>query len=285
MNSRRARPLLGTLVDIRLSDRGSHVNLGRAFEAAFGAVERVHKLMSAHDLHSDVSCINRSRPGELVTVDSWTYWVIEAALEVANLTGGLFDPCVAPLLQEAGLLPGVGDRRALYRADYRALRLLGKNRIQKVAPLQLTLDGIAKGFAVDRATETLKAEGVVAGIVNAGGDLAVFGPEPEPIHVRHPANPGQLLFVGHLREGALATSGGCLSRMASSERELPHVFDPRTGSPVARSASATVLASQCMFADALAKAVLLDAEAARPALDRCHATVLALDGETMRRAA
>ncbi len=285
MNCRRARPLLGTLVDIALTDVAPRIDAARAFEAAFAAVARVHRLMSAQDPESDVSRINRSRPGEAIAVDPWTYTVIEAALEVARLTSGLFDPCVAPLLQQAGLLPVFTDQRAASRVDYCALRLLVEYHVLKLVPLQLSLDGIAKGFAVDRAIEALRAEGLVAGVVNAGGDLRVFGAAPHPIHVRHPACPGQVMFMGHLREASVATSGGCRSRMTSGERELPHIFDPRTGSPVARNMSASVVAPDCMFADALAKAVLLDAEGTRPELARFRATEIILGDQTLRSAA
>lgn len=285
MNPRRARPLLGTLVEITLSELAPRSDAGCAFEAAFGAAERVHRLMSAHDAASDVSRINRAHPGQAVAVDPWTHRVLEVALEVARITRGLFDPCVAPLLQQAGLLPDFADKPALPWGDYRALQLLGDNSVRKLAPLQLTLDGIAKGFAVDRATEALQAAGVAAGAVNAGGDLRVFGREAQPIHLRHPSCPGRFSFIGRVRDAAIATSGGCLSRKAVAGQELPHIFDPRAKRAFTDTRSASVLSRECVLADALAKTVLLDAARARHALARYRARAFVFEGDAMRRAA
>ncbi len=280
----RARPLLGTLVEIALSGCPPG-DPGRAFDAAFGAVERVHRLMSAHDAASDVSRINRADPGKTLVVDRLTHRILQVALEVARRTRGVFDPCVAPLLQQAGLLPDFASEPALRWGDYRMLQLLGDSSVRKLAPLQLTLDGIAKGFAVDLATEALQAEGIVAGAVNAGGDLRVFGPEAQPIHLRHPSCPGAFLFIGYVRDGSIATSGGCLSRKEVAGRELPHIFDPRTKRALAGTRSASVLAPECVLADALAKAVLLDGARARRAVARYRARTFVFEGDAMRKAA
>src|SRR5882672_11890295 len=126
---RRARPLLGTLVDIRIYGAGP--DAPRALERAFAAVERVHRAMSAQESTSDIA---RLRGGRWYALDPWTRWVVDRAEEVRIGTDGLFD-CAA--------------------CGY-------------------ALDGIAKGFAVDRAVDALQSAGMRAGVVNAGGDLRVF---------------------------------------------------------------------------------------------------------------
>src|SRR5437773_2883272 len=159
---RRGRPLLGTLVDIRI-DAGRR-NALRALERAFAVLERVHRAMSAQESTSDIA---RLRSGRRCALDPWTRRVLDRAEEIRQATDGLFD-CAA--------------------CDY-------------------ALDGIAKGFAVDRAVECLQDAGIAAGVVNAGGDLRVFGDELEEIYLRLPQRPAQLLRLGHLRNAAIATSG------------------------------------------------------------------------------
>jgi FAD:protein FMN transferase len=220
---RRARPLLGTLVEI-WADASAGAG---ALEAAFAAVAKVHQLMSAQDATSDVGRINRAVPGEAVPIHPWTRQVLLRAREIAEATGGLFD---------------------CYAAD----------------PEKLTLDGIAKGFAVDQAVTVLRAAGVPWGTVNAGGDLRVFGAAPEPVHIRDAA--GGLLSIGMLREEAIATSSSA------------SIVDPRNGRSVTTGATVSVIAPDCMTADALTKVVLLlDPAGARRVFSRLDARALVID--------
>src|SRR5215831_4299546 len=101
---RRARPLLGTFVEIAASGAAS-ADMEDAVEAAFAAVARVHRLMSFHDPGSDVSRLNREAKAGAVAVDPWTFEVLEIAQDLHRRSGGAFDIAVAPLLQYLGLLP------------------------------------------------------------------------------------------------------------------------------------------------------------------------------------
>jgi thiamine biosynthesis lipoprotein len=120
-----------------------------------------------------------------------------------------------------------------------------------------SLDGIAKGFAVDRAVECLRDAGMIAGVVNAGGDLRTFGEAWEPLHLRSAA---QFVYVGEIREAAVATSASA---------GLVH---PRGGKSDAR--RATVMAVDCMTADALTKPCLLEPQQAHETARRLGAEVL-----------
>lgn len=271
---RRARPLLGTLVEI--AARGPAAEA--AVAAAFRAVERVHDLMSYHDPDSDLSRLNRGAAARAVTVHSWTWQVLQAAREFSAASGGLFDITVAPALSRLGYLPRHGGfPRASGHADWRDVELLSRCRVRFARPLRIDLGGIAKGFAVDRAIDSLRASGMRAGRVNAGGDLRRFGPGVETLHVRHPHAPSLLLPLAEMCEGAAATSAGYFAPKQRDGRTLSPHIDPRTGRPLGTNASATVLAADCMTADALTKAVLADCPAALPVLERFGARTLLLD--------
>src|ERR1700757_4753018 len=105
-NLRRARPLLGTFVEITASGTGA-TDVELAIGAAFDAVERVHRLMSFHDPASDVSRLNREANAGAVAVDPWTFEVLTTAQDLHGRSGGAFDIAVAPVLQRMGLLPAV----------------------------------------------------------------------------------------------------------------------------------------------------------------------------------
>src|SRR5215468_1713923 len=103
---RRARPLLGTFVEIAAVGQTFDA-AEAAVEAAFSAVATAHRLMSFHETDSDVSRLNRSAASGAVRVHDWTYQVLEAACDLRRRSGGMFDISVATALQRLGLLPGV----------------------------------------------------------------------------------------------------------------------------------------------------------------------------------
>src|SRR5438128_1192967 len=188
---RRARPLLGTLVDIRIDAEGASEI---AIAAAFAEIAHCHARMSAHSAHSDLARIALATPGHAIRVDPRTWDVLFLAQRIAQASNGLFDVTVAPHLAAAGYLPAM-PRKAC-SAHWWDLECLHEQRIRVRRPLALDLGGIAKGYAVDRAVDVLRAQGIVSGCVNAGGDLRVFGRDAEPVHVRHPGGPGTLIPLG-----------------------------------------------------------------------------------------
>jgi FAD:protein FMN transferase len=143
--------------------------------------------------------------------------------------------------------------------------------------LAVDLGGIAKGFAVDRAVEVLKRNGVTAGIVNAGGDLRVFGTASQIVHLRHPGQPQRAAGAVKLRERAMATSGIYFARTKSCRRCVSPIVDGRTGRAACDLISVTVGAANCITADALTKVVFALRERAAPLLARYSADALLLE--------
>ncbi len=271
---RRARPLLGTVVEIAASGSAAQA----AVKAAFAAVERVQSLMSYHNPASDVSRINREAAARAVPVHPWTWEVLAAARKYSAASGGLFDITVAPVLVRLGYLPRPnGFPCGSAQGDWRDMELLSCFRVRLRRRLLIDLGGIAKGFAVDRAIAVLRERGVSAGCVNAGGDLRRFGPGSQTLHVRHPTAPAVLLPIEGLGEGAAATSAGYFSaRRMQGEWVTPHIH-PLTRRALPPGHSVTVLANDCMTADALTKIVLADWSAAPPLLEHFGARAMLLD--------
>jgi thiamine biosynthesis lipoprotein len=273
---RRAQALLGTFVeiDVTAATRSCAEN---AVEAAFSAVADVHRLMSFHDADSDLSRLNRTASSGAVSVHPWTYAVLEMALQINRHSDGAFNIAVAPALQRVGQLPGVshaspspGDIPA---AD--AIELLADNQVRFRHPsVLIDLGGIAKGFAVDRAIEALQSRGVRAAMVNAGGDLAAFGPEARIVHIRDPRSPDRLLCQAEIRDRALASSARRFDPFRSVETTETAVIEPTTQMPARAAHGATVCADTCMVADALTKIVMVAGKRAAPALARYQASAI-----------
>ena len=274
---RRARPLLGTLVEITIGEP-LHANVEHAIDAAFGTVERVHRLMSFHEDESDVGRLNRLAQLRPIAVDPWTFKVLETALELHKQSHKSFDITVARVLQLMGLLPGPMGRAAsvaLAADPADAIELLPGYHVRYRDPgIQIDLGGLAKGFAADRAVEVLQEHGIRRGLVNAGGDLAGFGPDPHLIQVRDPRDPRQLICGIEVRNEALASSGPRFDPVHSTSTSDAAIIDPSTNAPARTVAGATVRAPSCMLADALTKVVMIQGESAGSLLARYHADAL-----------
>lgn len=250
----RARPLLGTLVSIQLADDArDELALRAAGDAAFDAIAQIHRCMSAHEPTSDLGRLARARHGDRLQVNAHTAAVLRLAQAWQRASGGSFDPHRAgQRLAHLGLRPGL--RAAEHEeGTLTGLRVHDDGTLDTEGPLSLDLGGIAKGYAVDQAVAVLQAQGIAAGLVNAGGDLRAFGPRAWSVEVQHPVVWSRTRRLLRLREGAVATSLG-----APANAEFV-----RTRGRAPRWRCATVLARDCATADAFTKWAL---QAEAPAL-------------------
>jgi thiamine biosynthesis lipoprotein len=248
---RRARPALGTLVEVgvRIPDEvGEGAALrwaGAAFRAAFRAIAAVESAMSAFDPASDVGRFNRARRGSAVRLSDETALVLRAARALARGSHGLFD-----------VSQGTGAGAWSLSRD-RGVTRLHKHR----GAVRLDLGGIAKGHAVDRAFEALAGlarHGGAAWWVNAGGDLRVHGVRL-PVRLRDERGGGARPWI-LLEGGALATSRfgpGARSRLAGAGPGERHV---------------SVVSPRCLWSDGLTKVVALSGRTDHPLLRRHRAT-------------
>jgi thiamine biosynthesis lipoprotein len=273
---RRARPLLGTLVEISLTGTGEEDLHGSA-DCAFAQIERIHQSMSAHSTHSDVFRINSAPAGSVVPVAESTWQVIELAMDISNASDGVFDITVGAAMRARGRLPALTQRVPDADATFRDIELLPDNSVRVHRALAIDLGGIAKGYAVDAAVDVLVRSGVSAGCVNAGGDLRAFGKEKITVQVRDPLQPSIARAQVRVQGCALATSANYASDNGFSAAGV--VLDPRCGDPVVAGRSGSVRASRCAVADALAKCMLMLGDASAPLLTRYRADGFLLDGD------
>lgn len=220
--------------------------------------------MSPLGRSSDLFRLNREAFHRPVTVDPWTYRVLAAARLLSHFSSGAFDVT----LTNAAPVPLRGRR-----GDWRAIELLHARRVRFTRPVRVDLGGIAKGFAVDRAVDVLRSAAVPAGVVNAGGDLRVFGSEPELVHVRHPGCLAAFVPAAELVEEAMATSANYLDTPGQGRLRAPlgrrRIWLGR--------GSVSIRASSCLAADALCKVVAaVGPREAAALLQACGASALIL---------
>jgi thiamine biosynthesis lipoprotein len=271
---RRARPALGTFVEITARGDGE-AKLHGAVDRAFNAIARVDRLMSFHHSDSDVSRINREAFRRKVTVGPWTWRVLRVAQKLSHETDGVFDITVARKLMQWKYLPQ--RYQNLNEGNWRDIVLEKNYTVRFRQRVIVDLGGIAKGFAVDRAVEALKCAGVASGVVNAGGDLRVFGLKSEVVHLRHPAEPMRPAGAITLRERSLATSGIYFAQKRRGRAVVSSLLDGRTRQCSRNLISVSVGAPVCLIADALTKIVLVLREKSASLLAQYHADALLLE--------
>lgn len=248
------------------------------------ALDAVVAEMSPWEPGSDLRRYNRAPPGSWVALPPATATVLRRAIEVAERSDGAFDPTLGALSDLwgfgprafAGQPPEPGDIAAL-RADIGWKRLtLDGDVLFQPGGLRLDLNAIAKGFGVDQAAAALDRAQVASYLVEIGGELRGLGAKPDgqPWWVeleRPPAAQDAERTVVALHDLAVATSGDYRRFFDHGGRRYAHTLDPATGAPTTHpTISVTVLAHDCMSADAWATALTVMSPDAALAFAAAH---------------
>jgi thiamine biosynthesis lipoprotein len=265
----RCKPLLGTFVEIMVEDT---TQSEQALEEAFSAIEQVQTLMSFHHPDSELSQINARSYIEPVQIHRWTSEVLAIAKEIYHHSRGIFNCGIGHCLVEAGLLP-----RYLKISNYpfggiEDLEFLESNLVCSKLPLRLDLGGIAKGYAVDKAVEVLISKNIQTGLANAGGDMRVFGDRTQDIQIRNPSNPHELIQIGSIKAGAIATSSLYFAKRDVHSKSF--IVNPFNHQHIEFSESYSVVASECVYADALTKVVSISGNVQHPCLSHFSAQAI-----------
>ncbi|MCJ2177351.1 FAD:protein FMN transferase [Novosphingobium album (ex Hu et al. 2023)] len=247
----RCRPLLGTFVEVTVPKGAAS-----AIDAAFAAIAHVQSLMSFHDEGSDIARIRRTPPGKRVEVAPETAEVLRVARDLHQASGGLFDVTVGHELVRGGFLPKPRFRAKRGRwGTATDIEVLDSGHVRCARPVLIDLGGIAKGYAVDCAVEALKGAGAPEGLVNAGGDIRMFGGRPWPVSLRD-ADGGVRKEIT-LTDRAVASS----ANLGNRRRRWGRVFTPHIGfdrKAIVCKERVTVVADRCVMADAMTKIAMAD---------------------------
>lgn len=265
---RRSVPLMGTIAEIQVAHRDERM-AEDAIDAALAALYRVERTMTRFRSDSDVGRANLGAYGEGVGITSATALVIATALRWASVSEGRFDPAVGAASELWDVLnrrePPVADRvnRLARRGFWRKVDLstmAGNPAVRFNDPdLRLDLGGIAKGYGIDVATETLRSRGIQHALVTVGGDLYALGGAPGGgpwrVGIRSPHDHRALAATLEVTDRAVATSGDYERFFDWRGGRYHHLMDPATAAPRRTPVhSVTVIADRCIDADAGATA-------------------------------
>jgi len=232
----------------------------------FDEIERLESLLSRHRVGTPVWRLNDT--GLLDAPPPEVIEVVQAGLDYSALTDGAFDVTIAPLLNlynssfdEGGVAPPPEEiRKALALVGSKHVRMSERAIVFEKSGMAVTLDGIAKGYIVDRAVELLQRRGADRVLVNAGGDMASagesLGGDAWKMGLQDPRIASRSLGVIRLRGEAVASSGDYVQYL-TADMSLHHILDPRTGRSPGHTSGASVVAPSAMTADALSTAALV----------------------------
>ncbi|MCP5465398.1 MAG: FAD:protein FMN transferase [Thermotogae bacterium] len=261
---------LGT--DVRIYVSGDKVSSETLIDVGEKEINRVYEKFSTNIEKSVVHELNTNRS---VTADEETLFLIQAAVNMAQITGGTFDPTIRPIVK----LWGFDDENALKKVpseseiknllpyvNYKYIDIDKETSVVKLLKdgTEVDLGGLAKGYAVDRAIQRIKdLDPKATGFIDAGGDIGIIGPKygklPWSIGVRDPFSVDyyKTIDIVYLKNGAIATSGNYERYFMENGKRYHHLIDPATGYPSDDAVSSTVISDKVMNADAFATALFI----------------------------
>ncbi|NNK97329.1 MAG: FAD:protein FMN transferase [Desulfobacterales bacterium] len=262
---RYSQPLMGTMVNMTVCGPREE-ECRTAIQDCIARMKQLSFIMSTYEPESPISVLNRmgvvhKAPPELTEV-------FRMARELSELTDGAFDPTVKPLLglykevKRSGKLPSEDKiKEILHLVDYRHIVVEDLAISFSRQGVEVTLDGIAKGYIVDQGVAVLRNLGFTNAYVEAGGDLMTLGNRGDGnnwrIGIRNPRSDDlKKMDTIELSNRAIATSGDYLQYFTDDKR-IHHIINPRTGFSPIETASSTILAPTVAKADGLATATMV----------------------------
>src|SRR6185437_1943467 len=242
---RKAVPLMGNRFELTVISDDETWAMDR-IDNGIAEIRRIERLLTTFSEDSETSLINRNAGVGPIPVSSETFDLIERSIRISLLTQGAFD-----------ITYGSIDRR-LWNFDVTMTRLPDKQTARKMITLvnfrniimdrdrqtvflkengmRIGFGGIGKGYAAEQAKKVMMASGVDSGIVNASGDLAVWGYQPDgspwTIGIVDPNARGQIFSYMNVTNMAVATSGNYEKFIVVDGKKYSHTINPRTGLPV-----------------------------------------------------
>ena len=239
-------------------------------DMAISEITRIEKLISSWDENSQTSEINRNAGVKSVKVDAELFNLIQRGIGISKLTDGAFDISYASMDKiwkfdgSMTVMPSEESIKAsVAKVGYDNIILDKENQtvFLKLEGMKIGFGAIGKGYAADKAKDLLKSKGVVAGIINASGDMNTWGKQPDgkewKIAITNPMDKNKVFALLPITNGAVVTSGNYEKYVNFNDVRYTHIIDPRSGYPATGIISVTVFAPKAELADALATSVFV----------------------------
>ena len=262
--------LMGTRFEITATADNKSLAI-ESVKKGIAEIQRIETLISSWKSTSQTSEINRNAGIRPVVVDQELYDLIERSLKVSSLTQGAFDISFASMDRlyhfdraEHQLPTVVVLQEAISKIDYKNIILNRNDRsvFLKTSEMRIGFGGIGKGYAANRAKQVMMSiEGVKGGVVNASGDLIVWGDNGNgdawPIQISDPKDINKSLGSIAIKNASVVTSGDYEKYFTNNGKRYAHIINPSTGVPTTGIKSATIVCPDAELGDALATALFV----------------------------
>lgn len=256
----RTKLALGTVVEIKVAATDKDA-AHAAIQKAFNEILKIDSLFSTYNPASPVSKINKSIDTSFA-VGKEIYFLLSKSDSMWKLTGGAFDAALNNFVKAWGFdadepsMPGEADlKKAKVESGWKNIFLQGNNSFIRRNNAGLNFGAIAKGYAVDKAAEVLRSEGIEKAFVNAGGEIKAIG--EWIIGIQHPRNSEEMIMQIIIRDKAVSTSGDYEKYFLRNGKRYHHIFNPQTGMPADECQSVTIIADDVLTADVISTAVFV----------------------------
>ncbi len=237
---------------------------------AVDEIKRIESLISSWDKLSQTSLINRNAGLIPVKVDLELYNLISRSIAISQLTDGAFDITFSSM-DNIWVFDGSMTNLPLDSEIESSLSKVGYENIildninhtvfLKNKGMKISFGGIGKGYAAYKAKKVLVDNKVVSGIINASGDLSIWGKqatgEPWKVAITNPFSKEGIFAALPFSEGSIVTSGNYEKFTVINGQKYSHIINPKTGIPAQGIASVTIFSINAELADALATAVFV----------------------------
>jgi FAD:protein FMN transferase len=238
-------------------------------DAAIGEVKRIESLLTEFSDTSITSAINRLAWQYPIAVDKEVFEILHRCKKISTLTQGAFDITSGILKKlynfkgQDFIMPDDDQiRKALLKVGHDKIKLMPGHRVQLAAAgMHIGFGAIGKGYAADRVKKLLIAMNVTGGVINASGDLTVWGSRADGsawnVGIADPDDPVKTIAWIPLNNASVATSGNYEQYFEQNGVRYSHNIDPKSGKPVKGIKSVTVVSPSAELSDALATAVTI----------------------------
>lgn len=253
--------LMDTLVRVKIHDENSD----QVLEEALNKLGYLEELFSKTIEDSDINKINSNAGVKPVEVSEETYDLLEEANHFAQITGGVFDPTIGPLVSLWGI--GTEDEQipteeeieeTLDKIDYKEIEFQEDNKIFLTdEEMSLDLGAIAKGYAADYVINYLNEKDVDSAFINMGGNVSVHRDKVDgslwKVGIQDPVrNRGNIIAAIEGKDISVVTSGNYERYFMEDGVRYHHIINPETGYPARKGIiSSTVISNNSSYADAL----------------------------------
>ncbi len=262
------RILMDTVVSITIYAVQEPENWRIHVAAAFDTMKQIEDLTTSFNDSSQIGLINLKAGTEFQEVNTEVLEIIRQAQEISDISDGAFDITILPLMRLWNFHsshPRVPDEREISEKlpliNFKNIEIKNNKIRLTERGMGLDLGGIAKGYAVDRAFDTLLAYGYQDFLIEAGGDLRARAGEltrgRRHIWIRHPRKHEEFFASIKMDEGAVATSGDYERFFEKEGQRYHHILNPESGYPSRPTVSSTIFAQTTSLADAASTAAFV----------------------------